>query len=328
MMTRKIGRSGIEVSALGMGCWAIGGPAWESDGTPIGWGDVNDSDSLAGLECAIDMGISLFDTSNMYGTGHSESLIGQAIKGKRDKVVISTKFGWVFDASRRTKTGWDASPAYIRKSCEDSLKRLGTDYIDIYFLHLYFYDPLKAPEVYQTLEELVKEGKIRAYGWSTDLVDSAKVFAQGEHCAAIQHNENLFEDNAEMIAMCESENLASFNRGPLAMGMLTGKFKADTTLKDNDIRGKNSPEYIKYFKDGKPSPIFLKKLDSIRDILTADGRTLSQGALGWLWARSGNTIPIPGFKTRKQVEENARALEYGPITQAQLKEINRILAGE
>ena len=327
VMKRKIGKSGIEVSAMGTGCWAIGGPAFEKDGTPIGWGDVNDEDSLRGLQTAMDMGITLFDTSNMYGTGHSESLIGQAIKGRRDKVVISTKFGWVFDPVTRTKLGWDVSPAYIRKSCEYSLKRLGTDYIDVYFLHVYFSDREKTVEVWQTLEELVQEGKIRTYGWSTDDVDSARVFAPGPHCGAVQHGQNIFEDNAAMLELCDEYDLASFNRGPLAMGLLTGKFRPETTLKDNDIRGKNAPEYMKFFKDGRPNPEFLSKVESIREILTEGGRTPAQGALGWLWARSPRTIPIPGFKTPKQVMDNAKALGYGPLSEQQMEEISRILDG-
>lgn len=322
---RMIGKSGIEVSPLGAGCWAIGGLAFEKDGTPIGWGDVDDKESVAGLEAAIDLGITLFDTSNMYGTGHSERLIGQVIRGRRDKVVLSTKFGWVFDPETRTKLGWDVSPGYIRQSCEDSLRRLGTDYIDVYFLHVYFCDPEKAREVRDTLEELVREGKIRTYGWSTDAVESARVFAPGTHCGAVQHNQNLFEDNGAMLELCEQYNLASFNRGPLAMGLLTGKFRPDTRLKDNDIRGMNAPDYMKYFKSGKPNPEFLQKMEAVRDILTAGGRTPAQGALGWLWARSGHTIPIPGFKNRRQVMDNAKAMEFGPLSPEQMRQVDSVL---
>lgn len=322
---RKIGKSGIEVSAMGTGCWAIGGPAFEKDGTPIGWGDVNDEDSLAGLNTAIDMGITLFDTSNMYGTGHSETLLGQAIKGRRDKLVLSSKFGWVFDPATRTKLGWDVSPEYIRKSLEGSLSRLGTDYLDVYFLHSPFPDPETGAKVTETLEELVKEGKIRTYGWSIDIVEKAKVFAPCPHCNVVQHEENIFYDNKEMIDLCDEYDLASFNRSPLAMGLLTGKFKANTTLKDNDIRGKNAPDYMKFFKDGKPNPEFLAKVEAIREILTSNGRTPAQGALAWLWGRSERTIPIPGFKNPKQVADNAKAMEFGALTKDQMDEIDRIL---
>ncbi len=310
---------------MGIGCWAIGGPAYEKDGTPIGWGDVNDEDSVAGLETALEMGITLLDTSNMYGTGHSERLIGQVIQGRRDSVVLSTKFGWVFDPASRTKLGWDVSPAYIRRSLEGSLERLGTDYIDVYFLHVPFVDKDDTAEIRETLEELVQEGKIRTYGWSIDDVEKAGMFAPDPHCGVIQYSENIFEDNARMIALCEKYGLAGFNRAPLAMGMLTGKFKADSTLKDNDIRGKNAPEYMKFFKDGKPAPEFLKRVESIREILTEGGRTPAQGALGWLWARSGCTIPIPGFKTKKQVMDNVKAMEFGALTARQMEEIDRLL---
>lgn len=322
---RKIGKSSIEVSAMGAGCWAIGGPAFEKDGTPIGWGDVNDEESLAGLETAIDMGITLFDTSNMYGTGHSESLLGQAIKGRRDRLVLSTKFGWIFDPVTRTKLGWDVSAAYIRKSLEDSLTRLGTDYIDIYFLHTPFPDPALGEKVTDTLEKLVQEGKIRTYGWSTDNPEKAEVFAKKEHCHVEQHGQNIFEWNEGMMELCEKYDLASFNRSPLAMGLLTGKFKVDSILKDNDIRGKRAPEYMKFFKDGRPDPVWLTRVEAIREIVTARGRTPAQGALGWLWAKSERIIPIPGFKTAKQVRDNAKAMEFGPLTPGQMDEIEKLL---
>jgi aryl-alcohol dehydrogenase-like predicted oxidoreductase len=171
----------------------------------------------------------------------------------------------------------------------------------------------------------VAEGKIRAYGWSTDFPDRASVFAEGPNCAAIQLELNVFDDNGAMIALCERENLAAINRGPLAMGLLTGKYRAGKSLVSDDVRGDRSPEWMKYFKDGKPNPPFLKKLDAIRDILTSGGRTLAQGALAWLWARSEKTIPIPGFRTVKQVEENAGALRYGALTPDQMREIDTLL---
>jgi aryl-alcohol dehydrogenase-like predicted oxidoreductase len=174
----------------------------------------------------------------------------------------------------------------------------------------------------------VAEGKIRAYGWSTDFPERARVFAEGEHCAAIQLELNVFDDNGALIDLCEQENLAAINRGPLAMGLLTGKYMAGASLASDDVRGDRSPEWMKYFKDGKPNPEFLKKLDAIRNILTSGGRTLAQGALAWLWARSQNTIPIPGFRTVKQVEENAGALQHGPLTPEQMREIDTLLERE
>jgi len=141
----------------------------------------------------------------------------------------------------------------------------------------------------------------------------------------VQNQMNVFSDAPEIIAVCEKLNLASINRGPLAMGLLSGKYKADSKLAGNDVRGENAPSWMQYFKEGKPNPLFLEKLAAIREILTADGRSLVQGALGWLWARSSKTVPIPGFRTVAQVEENAKAMAFGPLDEAQLQEIDLLL---
>ena len=172
---------------------------------------------------------------------------------------------------------------------------------------------------------LFRSGKIRAYGWSTDSPERAAVFAEGQHCVAIQHQMNVLDDNPALIALCEEFNLASINRGPLAMGLLTGKFGAGATLPIDDVRGRHSPEWMRYFKDGQPNPVWLKKLEAVRDILTSQGRTLAQGALAWLWGRSKQTLPIPGFRTIAQVEENCAALNHGPLTAEQMREINGLL---
>jgi len=322
--TRFLGRSGIEVSALGLGCWAIGGPFWRGTDA-VGWGDVDDNESIAAIHRAIELGVNFFDTSNVYGTGHSERVLGLALAGKREQAIIATKFGNVFDETTRQITGSDATPAGIRTQCEASLQRLNTDHIDLYQFHLGDYDPIKAVSVRDTLEDLVKDGKIRAYGWSTDSTERARVFATGLHCTAIQLQMNVLDDSAAMIALCEELNLAGINRGPLAMGLLTGKYTPDSTLGDKDVRGANSPSWMSYFKKGKPNDLWLKKIESIRDVLTSGGRTLSQGALAWLWARSPKTVPIPGFRTVKQVEENAGALGLGPLRPEQVREVDQIL---
>jgi len=321
---RKLGRSGIEISALGMGCWAIGGPFWEK-GTPRGWGEVNDDESIRAIHRALYLGVNFFDTANVYGAGHSERVLAKAFAGKRQDVVIATKFNALFDEETREVTGSSAAPADIRSACEDSLRRLNTDYIDLYQFHDNGYPADKAEPVRETLEELLKAGKIRAYGWSTDFPDRAEVFAQGEHCATIQLELNVLDDNPAVIDICEQYNLAAINRGPLAMGLLTGKYTASTQPSTDDVRGEKSPEWMKYFQDGKPSPEYLKKIEAVREILTSDGRTLPQGALAWLWARSEQTVPIPGFRTVKQVEENCGALHFGPLENDQMQEIEAIL---
>ncbi len=322
--TRKLGRSGIEVSALGMGCWAIGGPFFEK-GTPLGWGEVDDNVSIRAVQRAMELGVNFFDTANVYGAGHSERVLAKALVGKRKDVVIATKFNAVFDEQTREVTGSDSTPAGIRKACEDSLKRLDTDYIDLYQFHDNGFPADKAEPVRETLEELVKEGKLRAYGWSTDFADRAEVFAQGKNCTSIQLQLNVLDNNTEVIALCEKYNLAAINRGPLAMGLLSGKYTANSKPSIDDVRGEKSPEWMKYFKDGKPSPEWMKKREAVQEILTSRGRTISQGALAWLWARSEQTLPIPGFRTVAQVEENCGAMEFGALTADQMKEIENLL---
>jgi len=321
---RDFGRSGIEISALGMGCWAIGGPLWVGE-MPIGWGKVDDKESIHAIHAALDKGINFFDTANVYGAGHSERVLGQALDGRISQVVIATKFNALFDENTRQITGVDTSPEGIRKACEDSLRRLNTDTIDLYQFHDNGFPTEEALPVRDTLESLVAEGKIQAYGWSTDFPDRAEFFAQGPKCTAIQLQLNVFDDNPAVISVCEKYKLAAINRGPLAMGLLTNKYGAETKASADDVRGEKSPEWMKYFKDGRPNPEWLIKRDAIREILTSSGRTVTQGAIAWLWARSPQTIPIPGFRTVKQVEENAGAMDFGPLLPEQTNEINELL---
>ena len=326
-MKRTLGRSGIEVSALGMGCWAIGGPFWAGN-TPNGWGEVDDEESIRAIDKALDLGVSLFDTANVYGAGHSERGLARALAGRRSQVVIASKFNAVFNETTRQVTGSDTTPAGIRKACEESLRRLNTDYIDLYQFHDNGYPASQAVPVRETLEELVSTGKIRAYGWSTDYPERAEVFAQGAHCSAVQLQLNVLDDNPAMIALCEKNNLAALNRGPLAMGLLTDKYNDKIKVAADDVRGEKSPDWMKYFKDGLPNPEWTAKRDAIREILTSLGRTLAQGALAWNWGRSEKTLPIPGFRTVAQVQENAGAMQFGPLKMEQMKEINKLLERE
>ena len=321
---RELGRSGIQVSALGMGCWAIGGPFWAGE-TPVGWGNVDDEESIRAVHRALELGVNFFDTADVYGAGHSERVLARALAGRRQEVVIATKFSNQFDENTKQITGSSAAPDYIRQACEASLRRLDTEYVDLYQFHWSDYPAEQAGEVADTLETLVGAGKIRAYGWSTDSPERAAVFAERPNCVAIQHQLNVLDDNPALLAACEEFNLASINRGPLAMGLLTGKFSPGTTLPADDVRGRHSPEWMGYFKNGQPNPLWLKKLEAVRDILTSGGRTLAQGALAWLWARSQKTLPIPGFKTIVQVEENCAALGHGPLTAEQMHEIDGLL---
>jgi aryl-alcohol dehydrogenase-like predicted oxidoreductase len=321
---RILGGSGISVSSLGLGCWAIGGPAWRGE-TPVGWGQIDDQESIRAVRRALEVGVTFFDTADAYGAGHSEAILAEALAGKRDRVVIATKFGNTYDEEAKQLTGSEASEAYIRRACDASLRRLNTDYIDLYQFHIGNYDMDKAEGVRNVLEDLVRQGKIRAYGWSTDDPERAALFARGDHCASVQHQFNVLRDNPEMIQLCDRMNIAGINRGPLAMGLLSGKYSAASELPADDVRGKNAPGWMRYFTDGKPNPEFLEKLQAIREILQSGGRSLVQGALAWIWARSSKTVPIPGFKTVTQVEENAKAMEFGPLGFDEMGEIDRIL---
>ena len=327
MLKRTLGKSGLEVSALGMGCWAIGGPwDWADPGQerfPVGWGDTDDNESLRALQTALDLGVNFFDTAANYGAGHSEVLLGQAFKGKRDWAVIATKFGHI--VNEETKTVYSAPDQInqnVRTDVENSLRRLQTDYIDIYQLHQGRYDTQLALELQVILEELVAAGKIRWYGWSTDVVDNARAFAGGlnsAHCTSIQFQLNAMYDNPEMRRACAEFNLAGINKDPLNKGFLTGKFNANTTFPKNDNRSDwdfSQPELQKR----------LRIVDAIRDILTSNGRTMAQGALAYIWGLDERMVPIPGFRSVKQVQENAGALELGPLTDAQVKEIQGIVA--
>jgi aryl-alcohol dehydrogenase-like predicted oxidoreductase len=324
-MTRTLGRSGIEVSALGFGGWAIGGPFWAGT-QPVGWGEVDDEESVRAIRRALQLGVTLFDTADAYGTGHSERVLARALAGHRDQVVIATKWGNTYDEASRQLTGTDASPGYLRQAVERSLTRLGTDYIDLYQLHLNDLDLAVAADLLDTLEDLVQAGKIRWYGWSTDYPDRAEAWGQGgPHCTAIQHAFSVLHDSREVLAVCDAYNLGSVNRGPLAMGLLTGKFSATSTLGPDDVRG-IAPDWLRYFRDGRPAAEWLDRVTAIRDLLTTGGRTPAQGALGWLWARSDRTVPIPGCRTVAQVEENAGAMAFGPLPAAEFAEVERLLA--
>ncbi|MFW5808361.1 MAG: aldo/keto reductase [Spirochaetota bacterium] len=323
-MKRNIKILNKDVSAMGLGCWAIGGP-FSSDGTPLGWGEVDDNESVRAIHAALELGIDFFDTANVYGTGHSERILGKALAGRRSDTVIVTKFNGLFNEETRQITGSDSSPQGIRRACEESLARLGTDYIDIYLFHDNGFPVEQAGPVRDTLETLVGEGKIKSYGWSTDFPESADFFAKGNNCSAIEFELNVLDDNAPLLAVCERYGVTTINRGPLAMGLLSGKYSKASDISADDVRGKSSPEWMKYFTNGKPSDEYIQKLDAVREILTSNGRSLVQGALAWLWGRSPNNIPIPGFRTVAQVEENARAMEFGPLTPSQMDEIKSIL---
>ena len=322
-MKRKLGHSAIDVSAMGMGCWAIGGP-WTIRGNQAGWGEVDDDESIRAIHCALDLGINFFDTAANYGCGHSERVLGRAVAGRRDRVVIATKFGYKVDEETKRVELYDGDlnsdqvVTNLRQDCEASLRRLNTDYVDLYLFHINRYTPSKAATVRDALEDLVSEGKVRFFGWSTDNPKGVRVFAASEHCVAIEHRLNVIVDAPEMLAVCDEFGLASINRGPLARGALTGKYTADAKFASNDLRDRD------HFRREWLVPS-LKKLEVIGQILASDGRTLSQGALAWIWGHNERTIPIPGIRSVAQARENAKAMQFGPLRDEQMAEIEQLL---
>jgi aryl-alcohol dehydrogenase-like predicted oxidoreductase len=321
---RRLGRSGIEVGAVGLGCWAIGGPFWDQSGDdrrPMGWGDVDDDESIRAIHRALELGANFFDTANNYGAGRSERVLGRALRGRRDEVVIATKFGSVFDEATQTfyrDRKLEMSLDSIRGELEGSLRRLGTDHVGLYLLHDGSYDPEGAPAVVDALERLVGEGKIRAYGWSTDDPARARVFARGAHCTAVEHRVNVVHDAEEMLALCEEHDLASVVKSPLQSGFLSGKFHAATTFPEND--GRHGID----LSTGAGAER-LAQVEALRPVLTRDGRSHVQGLLGWILTRSERTIPIPGFKTVAQVEENVGAAALPLLAAEQMRAVEAVV---
>ncbi|MBM3129668.1 MAG: aldo/keto reductase [Chloroflexi bacterium] len=317
-MARRLGRSGIQVSALGLGTARIGGLGFSRQGD-LGRSDrpAEIAESIYAIHRALDLGVNFFDTADIYGCGQSERLLGEALAPQRAHVVISTKFGEPFDEETAQAVETPIAYEYVKRACASSLRRLKTDYIDLYLFHLRDFDLARAGEIQQALEDLVQAGSIRAYGWSTDDVTRARFFAQGPGCTAIEHRLNILNDAPAMLALCDEQNLASINRVPLLMGVLTGCWTAETRLAETDRRSD-------WFRDKE----FLRVLEStevLRGILTRDGRSYVQGALGWIWARSARAIPIPGFRTVAQAEELARAMEFDALAESQMREIQELV---
>ena len=321
-MDSILGRTGIKLSSLGLGCWPIGG-AMFFQGLYDGYSRIDDDESIRALHAAFHEGVTFYDTADVYGAGHSERILGKAFSSQRDKVVLATKFGFGFNESTKWIYGEELRSEYIKLAAEASLKRLNTDYIDLYQLHCHPENPEVILSVVDCLESLVREGKIRSYGWSTDSVDAAKTFAVKKGCSAIQFEMNIFTDGSPMADFTRSESLSGIIRTPLAMGLLSGKYSSQSTLPEKDVR--SSPfDWMKFFNHGRPREEYLKKLERIQDILRSGGRTMVQGALAYLWGRYHHIIPIPGFRTEAQAVENARAMQLGPLPEEAVKEIDEI----
>ena len=323
---RRLGTDGPIVSAIGMGTWALGGPTSAGD-QPVGWGRDYDKRQAADvLSASFDAGITLFDTADAYGCGTSERLIGETLGSHRDEIAIVSKWGNLIDEDTRQIVGTDASPAYIRTALDASLRRLRTSHLDLYLLHLSGLPVAEAQEMLGTLQDLVTEGKIRAYGWSTDEPELAAAWTCQPGFGAIEFEVNVVRDAPELVAICDERNLPGLCRGPLGTGLLSGKYGVGSQIEDTEDFRRVSPEWLNYFQNGRPVERYADRLRAVSDILTARGRTTAQGALCWLLARSPNLIPIPGARTVEQARANAAAIEHGPLTEEEMGAVHDALA--
>ena len=307
---------------IGMGCWAIGGVA-HAGGVPVGFAGADDNESRRTIEAAWNSGVRLFDTAAAYGAGHSERLLGQTI-GNRPEAILVTKFGPVIDEEKREIVGEALDPASIRASVLASRQRLRRDRIELVLCHKNALESVHAPAVFDTLEQLREEGVVRAYGWSTDYPDRLKIAADYPGFIAVEHAMNIYFDAPGISSNAEQYGLTQLIRSPLAMGLLTGKFSVGDRLDASDVRS-NTFGWMDYFKDGVVSEDHLERLERVRGLITDDGRTIAQGALCWLLARSPAVMPIPGAKTVRQAEENARSMEFGPLSDRVMAEIERLM---
>lgn len=324
-MKRNLGKSNIKVSAIGLGCFPLGGLFYHK-GEPWSHGHVDEKVGIEAIKRGLDLGINLFDTSDVYGCGKSEKLLGKAIKDRREEVIIATKFSSVWDMNSGDpkipcqSTGEkNITPEYIKKACQESLERLQTDYIDIYQLHWSSMEVEKAPDVREVLEELVNEGLIRTFGWSTDSIERAKAFADSKDCSSMQFSINFTRENRPMLELLDEYNLGGLIRTPLGMGILLGKYNEKSkAAKDHYLQRVDfsSEGYAKTFK----------AVDKVKELLTNDGRSLAQAALGYILAKHERIIPIPGFKNVKQVEDNAKAMELGPLSNKLVKQIDEFFS--
>jgi len=305
---RTLGQ-GLEVSAIGIGCM----PMIRGGNINYG-GDASIDESIATIHRAIDLGVTFFDTAQIYGPFQNEELVGEAIKGKRDKLVIATKFGFRFDGN--TITGVDSSPANIRASVEGSLKRLGIETIDLYYQHRV--DPnTPIEETVGAMGELVKEGKIRFLGLSEAGPETIRRAAAVHPIAALQSEYSLWERDVEsdILPVCAEHGIGFVPYSPLGRGFLTGQIRSREDLPADDWR-RNDPRYSEENFDSN-----LKIVDAIRAVAERRGVSLAQIALAWLIAQGPHVVPIPGVKRRATMEDSVAAGDL-ELTAEDVSELN------
>ena len=319
-----LGGRGPRTSALGIGTWAIGGP-FTVNGRAAGWGEVDDDVSVAALHAAFDAGVRLVDTADSYGAGHSERVVGRALRSlapaARGEITVATKFGNVTDEATRSGGGIDVTPAGIGRACRASLDRLQVDAIDLYQLHTGAQTAAEAAEIIATLESLVDDGLVRWYGTAVEEPEVVRAFAAAPRAVTAQMQVNIFGWDSAALDAASSGGLTVLARSPLAMGLLGGRYDTARRPAPGDVR-LDTP-YWDYFDDDA-MPGWLERVAAVRELLTTGGRTLAQGALCYLLARG--VVPVPGARTPEQAAENSAALSFGPLDDTTAARVDELLA--
>ncbi|MBS1587183.1 MAG: aldo/keto reductase [Bacteroidetes bacterium] len=308
MKTKQLGSQGLTASELGLGCMGM------SDF----YGGRNDEESLKTLERALELGITFWDTADMYGPHTNEELVGRALKDNRDKVTLATKFGIVRDPQNPAARGVNGKPEYLKQAVEGSLKRLGTDVIDLYYLHRVDPDtPIE--QTVEAMGQLVKEGKVKGIGLSEVSAETLRKAHAIHPVSAVQSEYSLWTRDPEdgVLDTCKELGIAFVAYSPLGRGFLTGQIKKFEDLEADDYR-RFSPRF-----QGENFDKNLKIVEAIERLAADKNCTASQLALAWVMAQGDFIFPIPGTKRIKYLEENAGAVKVS-FNVAELEEINNI----
>src|SRR5256714_11407579 len=300
MQYRDLGRTGIRVSAIGFGAWAIGGAAGAA-GTPRGWGRTSDDESLAAIRRARDLGVTFFDTADSYGFGRSESLLGIVLPRRRNEVVIATKVGIVRTAAGEMRK--DFSKQHIFLAVDGSVKRLRTDFIDLYQVHNPTLDDLRREEIQEAMEMLQDAGKIRFWGVSISTPEEGLEIVQREwgHALQVLYNALNQAPARELFPAAKEKGYGVIARVPLASGLLTGKFRPDAVFAADDIR--------QNFLTPRRLEEAIARVDEVKSIIGGTARTLAEGALRFVIADDAVSTTIPGARNPRQVEMNVGAAD-------------------
>ena len=308
MEKRKLGKQGLTVSAIGLGCM----------GMSEFYGTADDNESIKTIHRALDLGITFIDTADMYGPFKNEELVGKAIKDRRDKIVLATKFGIVRTQDPKVRS-INGSPEYVKFSCEGSLKRLGTDYIDLYYQHRI--DPnVPIEDTVGAMSDLVKEGKVRYLGLSEAGVNTIRRANIVHPITAIQTEYSLWtrDPEPEILPVLHELGIGFVAYSPLGRGFLTGRFKSPDSFEEKDFRQYN-PRFIKENFDKN-----MEIVEVIKDLADKKKVTPGQLALAWVLSKGKDIVPIPGTTKIKHLEENVAALSIR-ITESEQKEIEEAI---